>query len=267
MTREEMEKSPANHLPAGPPAFGSRWIPSVGKSALALNLLENIAVRRNPPRPVLMFSLEMGKQSLLERLVSSVAQVDTHKFRTGHFSGEDKARVVEALTRIAPAPLWIDDAPNATVAQLTSRAERIQREHGLALLVVDYLQLVTGSRRFTTRQEEVSDISRGLKAMAKRLHIPVLALSQLSRRAEKDERAPMLSDLRESGAIEQDADVVMFIHRPKFFDVEANEVERGESELHIAKQRNGPTDLVKFVFRSRLTRFEEAIPDMFGDER
>src|SRR6516164_6122509 len=243
--------------------------PSQGKTALALNMAENIAIRGG--LPVALFSLEMSKESLLQRLVASVAQIDAHKFRTGHLNREDWRRMTEALSKIASSPLWVDDAGSISVLEIGAKARRLKRDEGLALLVIDYLQLITGRGRFNSRQEEVASISRGLKGLAKELQIPVLVLSQLTRAPERDERGPQLSDLRESGAIEQDADVVMFIYRPNFFNLNASPEERDMADILIAKQRNGPTDKVKFVFRSRLTRFEEAAPDAFsqftgGDE-
>ena len=236
--------------------------PSQGKTALALNLAENIAVRAH--NPVAIFSLEMSKESLLQRLVASVAQIDAHKFRTGHLSREDWRLMTEGLAQIYSAPIWIDDAGSISVLEIGAKARRLKRDKGLSLLIVDYLQLITARGRFGNRQEEVASISRGLKGLAKELQIPVLVLSQLTRAPERDERGPQLSDLRESGAIEQDADVVMFIYRPNFFKAGATPEEREETELRIAKQRNGPTDNVRFVFRSRLTRFEEAAPDAFS---
>jgi replicative DNA helicase len=236
--------------------------PSQGKTALALNFAENISIRAG--KPVAFFSLEMSKESLLQRLVASVAQIDAHKFRTGHLSREDWRRMTEALGTISSAPLWIDDAGSTSVLEIGAKARRLKREKGLAMVVVDYLQLITGRGRFGNRQEEVSSISRGLKGLAKELQIPVLVLSQLTRAPERDERGPQLSDLRESGAIEQDADVVMFIYRPHWSKLEASPEERDQAEIQVAKQRNGPTDKVRFVFRSRLTRFEEAAPDAFS---
>jgi len=236
--------------------------PSQGKTALALNFAENISIRAGSP--VAFFSLEMSKESLLQRLVASVAQIDAHKFRSGHLSREDWRRMTEALGTISNAPLWIDDAGSTSVLEIGAKARRLKREKGLSLVVVDYLQLITGRGRFSNRQEEVSSISRGLKGLAKELQIPVLVLSQLTRAPEREERGPQLSDLRESGAIEQDADVVMFIYRPNFFNLNATPEERDMADILIAKQRNGPTDKVKFVFRSRLTRFEEAAPDAFS---
>src|SRR6516225_4982914 len=236
--------------------------PSQGKTALALNLMENIAIRGG--HPAAMFSLEMSKESLLQRLVASVAQIDAHKFRTGHLSREDWRRMTEALGTISSAPLWIDDAGSTSVLEIGAKARRLKREKGLSLLIVDYLQLITARGRFNSRQEEVASISRGLKGLAKELQIPVLVLSQLTRAPEREERGPQLSDLRESGAIEQDADVVMFIYRPHWSKMDASPEERDQAEIKVAKQRNGPTDKVRFVFRSRLTRFEEAAPDAFS---
>ena len=243
--------------------------PSQGKTALALNMAENIAIRGG--LPVAVFSLEMSKEALLQRLVASVAQVDAHKFRSGHLSREDWRRMTEGLGQMSSAPLWIDDAGSISVLEIGAKARRLKRDKGLSLLIVDYLQLITARGRFNSRQEEVASISRGLKGLAKELQIPVLVLSQLTRAPEREERGPQLSDLRESGAIEQDADVVMFIYRPNFFNMNATPEEPEMADILIAKQRNGPTDKVKFVFRSRLTRFEEAAPDAFsqfagGDE-
>ena len=237
--------------------------PSQGKTALALNFAENIGVRAG--LPVAIFSLEMSKESLLQRLVASVAQIDAHKFRTGHLGREDWRRMTEALGQIASAPLWIDDASSLTVVEIGAKARRLKREKGgLALLIVDYLQLISARGRFSNRNEEVSSITRGLKGLAKELQVPVLVLSQLTRAPERDERRPQLADLRESGAIEQDADVVMFIYRPNFFKVDALPEERDQADLLVAKQRNGPTDRVRLIFKSRQTRFEEAAPDAFS---
>src|SRR5256884_938127 len=183
--------------------------PSQGKTALALNLMENIAIRGG--HPVAMFSLEMSKESLLQRLVASVAQIDAHKFRTGHLNREDWRRMTEALGTISSSPLWVDDSGSISVLEIGAKARRLKRDKGMSMLIVDYLQLITARGRFGNRQEEVASISRGLKGLAKELRIPVLVLSQLTRAPERDERGPQLSDLRESGAIEQDADVVMNI--------------------------------------------------------
>jgi replicative DNA helicase len=236
--------------------------PSMGKTALALNIAENVAVRNR--QTVAVFSLEMSKESLLLRLLASHAHVDAHKFRTGFVKHDDWARVSASLGELADAPLWIDDSASASVLEMAAKARRLARDKNLALVIVDYLQLVTARGRFGNRNEEVSSISRALKAMAKELKVPVLVLSQLTRGPEKDKRDPQLADLRESGAIEQDADVVLFINRPDFFNKEAPEEDRNKTKLIIGKQRNGPTGVLHFVFNNRFTRFEVAAPDEFG---
>jgi replicative DNA helicase len=237
--------------------------PSMGKTALALNIAENVAVRGN--HPVAIFSLEMSKESLLLRLLSADAQIDSHKFRTGHLSREDGGKIPISLRRLSEAPLWIDDMGAATVTEMGAKLRRLKRDKGLALSVVDYLQLISARGRFGNRNEEVSSITRGLKGLAKELKVPVLVLSQLTRAPEREDRRPQLADLRESGAIEQDADVVIFIHRPNAFKPDELPEERAKTELLIAKQRNGPTDRIHFVFRSTFTRFEEAAPDAWTE--
>jgi replicative DNA helicase len=238
--------------------------PSMGKTALALNIAENVALRSN--LPVAIFSLEMSKESLLQRLLASHARIDAHKFRTGHLGRDDWRKMTESLARLAQAPLWIDDSGAATIVELGAKARRLKRDKGLSLVVVDYLQLISARGRFSNRNEEVSSITRGLKGLAKELRVPVLVLSQLTRAPEREDRRPQLSDLRESGAIEQDADVVIFIHRPNAFKPDETPEERAKSEILIAKQRNGPTDRVNFVFLNQFTRFEEAAPDSWSQE-
>jgi len=240
--------------------------PSMGKTALALNIAENVALRQR--QPVAVFSLEMSKESLLLRLLASESRVDSHKFRTGHLGHDDWNKITRSLTDLAEAPLWIDDSASSTVLEMGAKARRLKRDRGLSMMVVDYLQLVipSGSGRQSNRQEEVASISRGLKGLAKELKVPILVLSQLTRAPERDDRKPQLSDLRESGAIEQDADVVLFINRPNFYKTDLPEEERARAELIIAKQRNGPTGLLNFVFLSRHTRFEEAAPDAWTPE-
>ncbi|MFY9529027.1 MAG: replicative DNA helicase [Candidatus Acidiferrales bacterium] len=238
--------------------------PSMGKTALALNCAENIALRKR--EPVAIFSLEMSKESLLLRLLASEARVDAHKFRTGHLAHDDWPKITRALTELGEAPLWIDDSASATVMEMGAKARRLKRDKGLSLVIVDYLQLVTARGRFGNRNEEVSSISRALKGLAKELKVPVLVLSQLTRAPEREDRKPQLADLRESGAIEQDADVVMFIHRPNFYKSDLPDEDRNKAEIIIAKQRNGPTGNIDFVFLSRHTRFEEAAPDTWAPE-
>src|ERR1700728_3615913 len=235
--------------------------PSMGKTALALNIAENVAVRHR--EPVAVFSLEMSKESLLLRLLASHARVDAHKFRTGHMNRDDWGKVTGALTNLAEAPLWIDDSASSTVMEMGAKARRLKRDRGLSLIIVDYLQLVvpTNMGRQSNRQEEVSGMSRALKGLAKELKVPIMVLSQLTRAPAREERKPQLADLRESGAIEQDADVVLFINRPNFYKTDLPEEDRAKSELIIAKQRNGPTGTLNFVFLGRHTRFEEAAPD------
>jgi replicative DNA helicase len=235
--------------------------PSMGKTALALNIAENVALRQR--EPVAVFSLEMSKESLLLRLLASHARVDAHKFRTGHMNRDDWTKVTASLSVLGDAPIWIDDSASSTVLEMGAKARRLKRDRGLSLVIVDYIQLVVPStnRRNANRQEEVSSISRSLKALAKELKVPVVVLSQLTRAPEREDRKPQLSDLRESGAIEQDADVVLFINRPNFYKTDIPEEERAKAELIIAKQRNGPTGSLNFVFLSRHTRFEEAAPD------
>jgi replicative DNA helicase len=233
--------------------------PSMGKTALALNIAENVALRLK--EPVAFFSLEMSKESLLQRLVGSQARVDSHKLRTGQLGNEDWNKITGGLAVLSEAPLWIDDSAASTVMEMSAKARRLKKDKGLSLVIVDYLQLVIAHGRFGNRTEEVSYISRALKGMAKELQVPVLVLSQLTRAPAREDREPQLVDLRESGAIEQDADVVMFINRPNFYNSDAPEEDRAKTDLIVAKQRNGPTGKKHFVFLSRYTRFEEAAPD------
>ena len=231
--------------------------PSLGKTALALNIAAHAAFQG---KVVGVFSLEMSKESLLIRLLCSEARIDSHKLRTGFSSRADWNEMTKALGRLAEAPLFIDDAPALSIMQIRARARRMKAEKGLDLLVVDYLQLVAGHGRFENRTQEVSFISRGLKSIAKELHVPVLALSQLSRAPEeRPGHRPQLSDLRESGSIEQDSDVVLFIFREDVYK-RTGEDEGGEpsgrTELIVGKQRNGPTGNVPVVFIKRYARFE-----------
>ncbi|MGH9325855.1 MAG: replicative DNA helicase [Terriglobia bacterium] len=227
--------------------------PSLGKTALALNIAAHASTHQR--KAAAIFSLEMSKESLLIRLLCSEGRIDSHKLRTGFASQEDWAKMTKALSRLADAPVFIDDTPALSVMQIRAKARRLKAERGLDLIVVDYLQLVTGHGRFENRTQEVSYISRGLKGVAKELSVPVLALSQLSRAPEAGKgRDPQLSDLRDSGSIEQDADMVIFIHRGMS---EADSDEQGViTELNIGKQRNGPTGPFKLVFLKPYTRFE-----------
>ena len=238
--------------------------PSMGKTALALNIAGNVALRQK--QPVAIFSLEMSKESLLLRLLASEARVDAHKFRTGHMNRDDWGKMTATLASLGEAPIWIDDSASSTVLEMGAKARRLMRDRGLSLMIVDYLQLVvpTNSGRGSNRQEEVSGMSRALKGLAKELKVPIVVLSQLTRAPEREERKPQLSDLRESGAIEQDADVVLFINRPNFYKTDLPEEDRAKAELIIAKQRNGPTGTPEFrlpgpphpLRRSRAGRLE-----------
>jgi replicative DNA helicase len=233
--------------------------PSLGKTALALNIAAYAAIEKK--KMVGVFSLEMSKESLVIRLLCSEARIDSHKLRTGFSSREDWSKMTRALGRLAEAPLYIDDSPALSIMQIRAKARRLKAEKGLDLLIVDYLQLVTGHGRFENRTQEVSFISRSLKSIAKELRVPVVALSQLSRAPEeRPGHRPQLSDLRESGSIEQDSDVVLFIFREDVYKRTADEGEPGEpggkTELIIGKQRNGPTGNVPVVFLKPYARFE-----------
>jgi replicative DNA helicase len=236
--------------------------PSVGKTALALNIACYAAVERK--KKVGVFSLEMSKESLVTRLLCSEARIDSHKLRTGFSSRGDWDKMTRALGRLAEAPLYIEDSAALSVMQIRTKARRLKEEKGLDLLVVDYLQLVTGGSpgtRFDNRTQEVSFISRALKSIAKELKVPVVALSQLSRAPEqRPGQKPQLSDLRESGSIEQDADVVIFIFRERPKKEEEDEEPGAEVKLIIGKQRNGPTGDVPLVFLRPYTRFENPAP-------
>ena len=228
--------------------------PSMGKTAFALGMVANAAIRHQ--LPVLLFSLEMGHMELTQRLLSAEAQVDTANMRDGRLDESQWRRINAGLGRLASAPIWIDDNPAVTVTQIRARARRLRSQTGnLSMVVVDYLQLMTGRDRAENRQVEVSEISRGLKILARELNCPVVALSQLSRGLEtRADKRPMLADLRESGAIEQDADVVMFIYRDEIYNPHNPDV-AGLAEISVAKHRNGPTATVTLGFVPRYTSF------------
>ena len=235
--------------------------PSMGKTALAINIAQNAAVHSG--KVVAVFSLEMSKESLLRRLLASEALVNSRKIQTGFLPKEDKGKLLSALERLMESKMFIDDTPGITLAEMRAKVRRLKQQEGrLDLILVDYLQLMTGvntsgRRGFENRTQEVSSISRGLKALAKEMKVPVVALSQLSRGSEQraGDKKPLLSDLRESGSIEQDADVVAFIHREEYYDRE-NEDVKGQAEIIVAKQRNGPTGSVKLAYIADYTRFE-----------
>ena len=240
--------------------------PSMGKTAWAINIAQNAAVQDG--KVVAVFSLEMSKESLLRRMLASEALVGSRKLQTGSMLREDRGKLMKALERLMDARLFIDDTPGITLPEMRAKARRLKQQQGqLDLIVIDYLQLMTGintsgKRGFENRTQEVSSISRGLKALAKEMRVPVLALSQLSRGSEQraGDKKPLLSDLRESGSIEQDADVVAFIHREEYYERD-NEDVKGQAEIIVAKQRNGPTGSIKLAFRADYTRFENLAPD------
>jgi len=239
--------------------------PSMGKTALAINIAQNAAIKSGAK--VAVFSLEMSKESLLRRMLATQAWVDQRKLQTGFLGREDHDKLEKALGLLVESQLFIDDTAGISLAEMRAKARRLkQNAGGLDLIVVDYLQLMSatvpssGRKNYENRTQEVSAISRGLKALAKELDVPVMALSQLSRASERrgEDKRPLLSDLRESGSIEQDADVVAFIHREAYYkrDEEMSETDKARSEIIVAKQRNGPTGTVYLSFLSRFTRFE-----------
>lgn len=226
--------------------------PSMGKSSFAVNMAQYAAINHNVP--VAIFSLEMSKEQLVQRMLSSEANIELQKIRTGDLSEDDWIKLVHAAGPLSKAPIYIDDTPGVSVMEIRSKARRIKLEHGLGLIVIDYLQLMSGRGRAENRQQEISEISRSLKALARELNVPVVTLSQLSRAPEaRADHRPMLSDLRESGAIEQDADVVIFLYRDEYYNPDSEK--KNIAEAIIAKQRNGPTGTVELVWLGQFTRF------------
>lgn len=226
--------------------------PGMGKTSFCLNIAQKAAIKYRIP--VAIFSLEMSKEQLVQRMLSAEAMVDQHKLRTGYLAEEDWKRLAVAAGSLAEAPIFIDDTPGVSVLEVRGKARRLMAEVGLGLVIIDYLQLMRSSRKTENRQQEISEISRSLKALARELDIPVLALSQLSRAAEQThDRRPSLSHLRESGSLEQDADCVLFIHRPEYYDPETDK--KGIAEVIVAKHRNGPTGTVELGFLAEFTKF------------
>ena len=241
--------------------------PSMGKTALATNIADHVAVESNVT--TLMVSLEMARLELAQRMLCSRGRIDGHKFRAGYLSSEDREDLVKASAELSKAPLFIDDSPSRTVTEIAATARRLKRRNQLGLVVIDYLQLIEPENPSDPRQEQVAKIARRLKGLARELKVPVLCLAQLNRQAEvtKDNR-PRMSHLRESGAIEQDADVVMFVHREEYYMSREEARERdlvGKAELIVAKQRNGPTDDVKLTWRQEYTRFENRAVDRYDE--
>jgi replicative DNA helicase len=229
--------------------------PSMGKTAFCLNIAQHAATEGSVPTAI--FSLEMSKEQLSLRMLCSEARIDNHKLRSGFIAESDWGKLSMSAGRLAASPIFIDDTPGLSVFDMRAKARRLKAEHNLGLIIVDYLQLMTGSRtRSDSREQEISEISRSLKALAKELHVPVIALSQLNRRVEdRVDKRPHMADLRESGAIEQDADVILFIYRDEVYHPDAED-SKGKAEIIIGKQRNGPTGDVILTFRNEYTRFE-----------
>jgi replicative DNA helicase len=233
--------------------------PSMGKTALALNIARNAAVDHEVP--VVVFSLEMSRQQLAIRLLCSEARIDSNQVRTGFFGEREWSKLTAAAGVLSEAPIFIDDSPSLGVLQMRAKSRRLRLEKGLGLIVVDYLQLMKGREGSERREQEISEISRSLKGLAKELNIPVIALSQLNRRPEgRDDKKPVLADLRESGAIEQDADVICFIFREEMY--EENPKQKGIAEILLRKHRNGPTGSVSLKFWSEYTRFDDLATDL-----
>ncbi|HHV71816.1 MAG TPA: replicative DNA helicase [Clostridia bacterium] len=236
--------------------------PSMGKTAFCLDIARNAAI--NQGETVAIFSLEMSKDQLAQRMLCAEARVEGQRLRTGFLTENDWPRLTYALGRLSEAPIFIDDTPGISIMEMRTKARRIKAEHGLGLLIIDYLQLMQSSSRIENRQQEISEISRSLKGLARELQVPIIALSQLSRAVEsRQDKKPMLSDLRESGAIEQDADVVIFIYRDEYYnsikeeDIISGKKEdnRGKAEIIIAKQRNGPVGSIELGFQKDFARF------------
>ncbi|MCC7176348.1 MAG: replicative DNA helicase [Bryobacterales bacterium] len=239
--------------------------PSMGKTALALNIAQHVAVKLQ--KTVAVFSLEMSKEALLMRLLCAAARVDSHRFRQGYLDAEERRRLQAAAAELVEAPLYIDETSGSNLLEMHAKLRRLKAERPLGLVVLDYLQLMSSRGRFDSRVQEISALSRGLKLLAKELGVPMLVLSQLNRMPEtrKDDHRPQLSDLRDSGSIEQDADVVAFIFREEVYKRDREDL-RGEAELLLSKQRNGPTGAIKLVFLHHLTKFENRVSDLESDD-
>lgn len=237
--------------------------PSMGKTSFAMNMAETAAIKHKVP--VAVFSMEMPGEQLAMRMMSSLGRIDQHKVRTGKLDDEDWPRLTSAIEILSRAPIHIDDTPALSPTELRARARRIKREHGLGLIVIDYLQLMQVPGRADNRATEISEISRSLKTLAKEVDVPVIALSQLNRSLEqRPNKRPVMSDLRESGAIEQDADVITFIYRDEVYNEDS--ADKGTAEIIIGKQRNGPIGTTRLTFLGQFTRFENYVPDIYSGE-
>jgi replicative DNA helicase len=237
--------------------------PSMGKTSLAVNIAEYAAIRHEVKTAI--FSMEMSAEAIAMRLISSVGRVNHSQLRTGSFADEDWNRINHAVSQMTRAPIFVDETPALTPGELRTRSRRLKREHGLGLIVVDYLQLMQVPGTKENRATEISEISRSMKALAKELKVPIVALSQLNRSVEqRQEKRPVMSDLRESGALEQDADLIAFIYREEVYDKDTPR--RGIADIIVAKQRNGPTGDFPLTFLGEYTRFENYVPESYGDE-
>jgi len=237
--------------------------PSMGKTAFVLNIAQYVAMQTQTA--VGIFSLEMAKEQLVMRMLCAEARVDNAQVRTGSHADRHFPRLAMAAGRLADAPIYIDDTPGQNVLEIRAKARRLKRDTNLGLIIIDYLQLMRGLTTQDNRNQEMTEISRSLKALAKELNIPVVALSQLNRQVElRGDKRPMMSDIRESGAIEQDADVIMFIYRDEVYNSESQE--EGTAEIIIGKQRNGPTGMIRLAWRSEYTRFDNLAADTFAEE-
>jgi replicative DNA helicase len=238
--------------------------PSMGKTSFVMNIAEYAAIKQQ--LPVAVFSMEMGGEQLAMRMISSLGRINLQNLRTGRLEDSDWPRITSAIAMLSEAPLFVDDTPALSPTDLRARARRIKREHGLGLIVVDYLQLMSVPQTKENRATEISEISRALKALAKELNVPVIALSQLNRGLEqRPDKRPVMSDLRESGAIEQDADVIAFIYRDEVYNEDSPE--KGSAEILIRKQRNGPTGMCRLTFLGQYTKFENYSPEIYSSDR
>ncbi len=253
----ELDRMTAGLQPADLIILAGR--PSMGKTALAMNIVQQVAVADRTP--VAVFSLEMSVEQLALRMLCSLGRIDSQRIRTGRLIEKDWPDLTRATGMLSESPIFIDDTAGIGVLEMRAKARRLKSEHDLGLVVVDYLQLMQGRAKVENRTQEISDISRSLKAMAKELEVPVIALSQLNRSLEsRTDKRPQLSDLRESGAIEQDADVIAFIYRDEVYNKAEDNPNRGLAEIIVGKQRNGPTGIVKLTFRADITTFENYTP-------
>ncbi|WP_084813396.1 replicative DNA helicase [Desulfogranum japonicum] len=250
---EELDRMTAGMQPADMIVLAAR--PSMGKTALALNIVQHAALVEKTP--VAVFSLEMSMESLALRMLCSIGRVDSQRMRTGRLLDSDWPKLTRATGMLAESKIFIDDTAGITILEMRAKARRLKSEHDIGMVVIDYLQLMQGKSGVENRAQEISDISRSLKAMAKELDVPVIALSQLNRSLEnRTDKRPQLADLRESGAIEQDADVIMFIYRDEVYNKAEDNPNKGIAELIVGKQRNGPTGTVKLTFLGQYTTFE-----------